>query len=97
MQNLNAPLAENGTERAGVYLTNALIGWEPRVNKPISLFPELEEERKRADQVKQDEPILVILGNPPYDGLQGWQLTRSGHCRMPIEIRRKYVVPKDQG
>ena len=29
MQNLDAPLADDGTERAGVFLTNALTGWEP--------------------------------------------------------------------
>ena len=29
MQDLDAPLADDGTERAGVFLTNALTGWEP--------------------------------------------------------------------
>ena len=47
MQDLDAPLADEGTERAGVYLTNALTGWEPRTNKPLP-FPELEDERDRA-------------------------------------------------
>ena len=70
MQALDAPLSEDGTERAGVFLTNALTGWEPRVQKPLP-FPELEEERERADKVKQDTPILVILGNPPYNGFAG--------------------------
>ena len=55
MQNLDAPLADDGTERAGVFLTNALTGWEPHMNKPLP-FPELEEERDRADRVKQDLP-----------------------------------------
>ena len=67
MQDLDAALADDGTERAGVYLTNALTGWEPRTNKPLP-FPELEEERDRAERVKQERPILVILGNPPYNG-----------------------------
>ena len=53
MQDLDAPLADDGTERVGVYLTNALTGWEPRTNKPLP-FPELEEERDRAERVKQD-------------------------------------------
>ena len=44
MQDLDAPLADDETERAGVFLTNALTGWEPRTNKPLP-FPELEEER----------------------------------------------------
>ena len=32
MQDLDAPLADDGTERAGVFLTNALTGWEPTEN-----------------------------------------------------------------
>ena len=70
MQNLDAPLSQDGTERAGVYLTNALTGWEPKENKTIP-FPELEEERDAAERVKHDTPVLVILGNPPYNGFAG--------------------------
>ena len=70
MQALDAPLADDGTERAGVFLTNALTGWEPKVQKPLP-FPELEEERDRAERVKREKPILVILGNPPYNGFAG--------------------------
>ena len=70
MQALDAPLSDDETERAGVYLTNALTGWEPSVQKPLP-FPELEEERDRADRVKQETPVLVILGNPPYNGYAG--------------------------
>ena len=70
MQSLDAPLSGDGKERAGVFLTNALTGWEPKVQKPLP-FPELEEERERADRVKQDTPVLVILGNPPYNGFAG--------------------------
>ena len=70
MQDLDAPLADDGSERAGIFLTNALTGWEPRTTKPLP-FPELEEERDRAERVKQETPILVILGNPPYNGFAG--------------------------
>ena len=70
MQELDAPLADDADERAGVFLTNALTGWEPTVQKPLP-FPELEEERDRAQRVKQDTPVLVILGNPPYNGFAG--------------------------
>ncbi len=70
LQTAGAPLAE--TERAGVYLTNALTGWEPpKEPKSHLLFPELEAERDAADQVKQQKPILVILGNPPYNAFAG--------------------------
>ena len=70
MQALDAPLADDDTERAQVFLTNALTGWEPTIQKPLP-FPELEEERDRAEQVKREKPILVILGNPPYNGFAG--------------------------
>ena len=70
MQTLDASLSEDVNERPGVFLTNALTGWEPKTQKPLP-FPELEEERDRADQVKQDTPVLVILGNPPYNAFAG--------------------------
>lgn len=68
LTSLNAPLGDG--ERAAIYLTNALTGWEPHTNNPLP-FPELETERATADRIKQAEPILVILGNPPYNGFAG--------------------------
>ena len=41
MQDLDAPLADDGTERASVYLTNALTGWEARTNNPLYPFRSL--------------------------------------------------------
>ncbi|HEY0077851.1 MAG TPA: type ISP restriction/modification enzyme [Pyrinomonadaceae bacterium] len=72
LQHLGAPLAEHTEERVGVYLTNALTGWEPpKEPKTRLLFPELEQERDAAERVKRDAPILVILGNPPYNAFAG--------------------------
>lgn len=72
LQAQGAPLAHSRGERAGVYLTNALTGWEsPKEAKPQFLFPELEEEREAAEHVKRDKKILVVLGNPPYNAFAG--------------------------
>jgi hypothetical protein len=72
LQNLGASLSEKSKERVGVYLTNALTGWEPpKGPKQRLIFPELEEERDAADRVKREVPILVILGNPPYNAFAG--------------------------
>lgn len=72
LQNLGAPLSEAKKERAGVFLTNALTGWEPpKGPKQHLIFPELEEERDAAEHVKREVPILVVLGNPPYNGFAG--------------------------
>ena len=96
MQDLDAPLAEDSDERAGVFLTNALTGWEPTVQKPLP-FPELEEERDRADQVKQDTPILVILGNPPYNGFAGMAVDEERELSTAYRTTRRVRRPEGQG
>jgi hypothetical protein len=73
LQNLGAPLAAQKNERVGVYLTNALTGWEQSRDpkQHILPYPELEEERDAAQRVKREAPILVVLGNPPYNAFAG--------------------------
>jgi len=71
LQSLGAPLSESKQERARVFLTNALTGWEPVKHPKQLVFREMEEEREAADRVKRDAPILVILGNPPYNSFAG--------------------------
>ena len=96
MQALDAPLSDDGTERAGVFLTNALTGWEPRVQKPLP-FPELEEERDRADRVKQDTPVLVILGNPPYNGFAGMAVEEERELSEAYRTTKEVRRPEGQG
>jgi hypothetical protein len=72
LREIGAPLDESGQERAGIYLTNALTGWdEPDGPQYRMEFPELQLERDAADKVKRNTPILVVLGNPPYNGYAG--------------------------
>ncbi len=96
MQDLDAPLSEDADERAGVFLTNALTGWEPTVQKPLP-FPELEEERDRADKVKQDAPILVILGNPPYNGFAGMAVDEERELSAAYRTTKRVRRPEGQG
>ena len=96
MQDLDAPLADDGTERAGVFLTNALTGWEPRTTKPLP-FPELEEERDRAERVKQETPILVILGNPPYNGFAGMAVDEERELSEAYRRTKRVRRPEGQG
>ena len=84
LQNLGAPLSETPYERAGVYLTNALIGWDPMdpekekaFQAMLTGFPQLLEEQADARKVKQEVPILVILGNPPYNAFAGTAPTKE--------------------
>ena len=96
MQDLDAPLTDGETERAGVYLTNALTGWEPRTTKPLP-FPELEEERDRAERVKRDTPVLVILGNPPYNGFAGMAVDEERELSEAYRTTRRVRRPEGQG
>ena len=96
MQSLDAPLADDGSERAGVFLTNALTGWEPHPTRPLP-FPELEEERDRAERVKQDTPILVILGNPPYNGFAGVAVDEEQEMLEAYRTPRRVVMPDKRG
>lgn len=97
LQLLGAPL-HAGHDRVGVYLTNALTGWEPATSKPLP-FPELEEERKKADHVKQEAPILVILGNPPYNGFAGMaqELPEERALSLAYRTTKKVRAPEGQG
>lgn len=64
------------TSSARMYVTNTLgnpeddEGWIPGILAPIA------RSRKEANKIKRDEPITVVIGNPPYKekakGLGGW-------------------------
>jgi hypothetical protein len=69
LEDSGAPLAE--ADRAQVFLTNALTGWIPERHPQSVLSDEFIREREAAEGVKQQGSILVILGNPPYNGYAG--------------------------
>ncbi|MEI7728419.1 MAG: type ISP restriction/modification enzyme [Verrucomicrobiota bacterium] len=72
LQTFAVPLDDSKHERAGIFLTNSLTGWDfSGANPKLANWPELESERKGAGKVKQEKPILVILGNPPYNAYAG--------------------------
>ena len=96
LQTLDAPLSDDGNERAGIFLTNALTGWEAEAQPPLP-FPELEEERDRAKRVKQDKPILVILGNPPYNGFAGMAVDEERELSTAYRTTRRVRRPEGQG
>ena len=96
LRQLGAPL--EGDERAGVYLTNALTGWEPAKEPKSAVlpFPEFEQEKDAADQVKQTQKIIVILGNPPYDAFGGVALGEEQELVAPYKegLIKKWGIKK---
>jgi hypothetical protein len=98
LQNLGAPLAEKGNERVAVFLTNALNGWEPpKEPKKRLLFPELEEERDAAEHVKRHTPILVILGNPPYNAFAGVAVDEERALTTAYKTTKRAPLPQGAG
>ena len=53
-------------ERLGLYLTNALEQTPGRAKLLLGSF--ISDEANEAARVKQDYPVMVVLGNPPYSG-----------------------------
>ncbi len=62
----NAGGGLTGHERVNVLLTNSLNGWTPQGDKQPPVFSELAEEQAAAEQVKGQQQIMVMIGNPPY-------------------------------
>lgn len=54
-----------GNQRLGVYLTNSL--GKPIFQEEVAAFASyITEEANAAADIKEDKPIMVVLGNPPY-------------------------------
>ena len=96
LEQFGVGLSDERAERAGVFLTNSLTGWDesPKTKLP---FPEFEEERTRADRVKKTAKILVVLGNPPYNGLAGVAVEEERELSNAYRTTRRAPAPQGQG
>ena len=68
-------------QRLGVYLTNTLEEKPPEVTH-IPYAQSIAEESKAAVKIKKDDPIEVVLGNPPYAG-------HSANASLRWEFKQK--------
>jgi len=60
----------DGVARLGIYLTNSLEESTIQANLfgGLGLEGSIAEESKEASKIKNEKPIMVIIGNPPYSG-----------------------------
>jgi predicted helicase len=63
--------AEIGEDRIGIYLTDSLEKVESRQPDLFSfgLAQAITKEAQEAGEVKNELPIMIVLGNPPYSGI----------------------------
>jgi len=101
LQNLGMPLDDAKNERAAIYLTNALTGWEPpteEAKKQLALaIPEFRQEKEAADEIKQEKRIIVILGNPPYNGFAGLAVEEERDLSNAYRTTKHAAAPQGQG
>ena len=106
---LGVPL-KDADERAAIYLTNALTGWGDGETTPPKdrraavgqmhstlLFPEFAEERDAADRIKREEKILVVIGNPPYNGFAGMAVDEERSLSEAYRTTKRAPKPQGQG
>ena len=98
LREAGAPLRDK--QRAAVYLTNALTGWNPQRDETAPdldrLPEEFEQEVESARAVKREKKILVVLGNPPYDGYAGVGMAKGG-ADTSVYRTTSAGVPKPSG
>jgi predicted helicase len=78
-------------QRLGIYLTNTLEEAIKRADTLFALW--ITEEANAAARVKKDEPIMVVLGNPPYSG----HSANKGEWARQLVERYKTVDGKPLG
>jgi hypothetical protein len=77
----------NDNERFKLYLTNTLE-MEDLAQVNIPVLSSLSEESHLAGKVKKDQPVLVLMGNPPYSGIS----SNPGEVEKIIKPGEKYVI-----
>lgn len=88
------------TEPLRMFVTNTLgnpdddEGWIPGMLAPIA------QSRRAANKIKRDEPITVVLGNPPYKdkakGLGGWIEGETAAAEKTAPLS-DWMPPKEWG
>lgn len=94
---LSAGMHFSKDERPAIYLTNALTGWESmELPKQLAMEKGFQMEWEAASKVKRDTPILVILGNPPYNAFAGVSPEEEAGLVEPYKegLREKWKIKK---
>src|SRR5437763_1531433 len=100
LQNLAVPLDDAMNERAAIYLTNALTGWEPHNEEAKQQLAfhiaEVHVEKEAADEIQQAKRIIVILGNPPYNDFAGLAVEEERDLSNAYRTTKRVPAPQGQ-
>ena len=87
MKDLGISIDSKQNERLGIYLTNTLDIAQHSISDS---FPLLKQEHEKAYQIKSNEEILAIIGNPPYN------INSKDKNQTIIEKVRNDYAPNDE-
>ena len=78
-------------KRLGIYLTNSLEQTSPQGNLlSLGFAQSIAEEAKQAEVIKNETPIMVVLGNPPYS------VSSSNKGEWIQELIKDYKINLDE-
>lgn len=73
--------------RLGIYLTNSLEGVSTQLDLlAFDFAAKIAEESKKASIIKNETPIMVVIGNPPYSGVS------SNETKYANKMIEKYKI-----
>lgn len=83
-----------------MYVTDTLGNPYVEDEKLGILYEPIAESRRRANQIKKDQPVLVVIGNPPYKekakGRGGWIESGNPDAEVAAPLAT-WLPPKDWG
>lgn len=75
-----------------LYVTDTLDDPYAEEQLIASTYAPLSRSRRQANKIKADQPVTVVIGNPPYreraEGLGGWVENGSPHAPAPLSAFR---------
>jgi len=83
-------------DRFKLYLTNTLE-MEELAQTELPGMVSLSEESHSAGKVKKEQPILVIMGNPPYQGISANLSEKETTIEKGRKYITRYLIQKDNG
>lgn len=80
-------------ERLQLYLTNTL---DNEAGGEVKMFPKFQEESDNAYKIKNEKPILVIMGNPPYNA-KSEEINRKDWIIDKLKYYKKGLTATEKG
>ncbi len=81
-----------------LYVTNTLSNPYIEDEALGSIYEPIAESRRRANEIKKDQPVLVVIGNPPYKekakGRGGWIESGNPDTAVPAPLAEWFPPPE---